>query len=219
MARCCGLHGCVMPRPPRGSALVALGLALSWMVSTTPVSAGPPIDLPVLPIDYAGAPPVDGRGFWVGQLKGGEWRVTGGRLGRDDRLTLDVEILPPAISVPLQPGPAILFGRLGLYGGSGGDVGAGSDVDRTVARVMPPCADPAACVFRTPITLPTHRLPRLAVQHPSATSWAAAGIGLTSSARTGRGAGSRSCRSVLGRSASRRDPNRRVDSDDARSTT
>ena len=65
-------------------------------------AAGPPIDLADLRIKYGYGPAMAGRGFWMGSPTGGEWRVTDGRLGEDRRLTLDVEVRPPAISVPLD---------------------------------------------------------------------------------------------------------------------
>ncbi len=158
--------------------LVLVPVVLGLLSQAAPVSAGPPIDLPRLPIDYDYATPMESHGYWVGTLRGGEWRVVGSQLSRGDRLTLDVEVRPPAISVPLESGPAVLFGRLGLTGGLGGDVGAGAPVPRLVAQVLPACPDPTDCVYRGSITLPTHLLPRLA-ERARAESWSAAEIGLT----------------------------------------
>jgi hypothetical protein len=145
----------------------------------TPVSAAPPIDLPRLDIDYEYAPPLDGRGYWVGDPEGGEWHVVGGGLDRDDRLTLEVVIRPPAISVPLEPGPAVLFGTVGLFGDAGGDVATGASVPRIVTTVLPACPDPTDCVYEGSITLPTDRLPRLAERVRNAEDWVSAVIGLT----------------------------------------
>ena len=163
---------------PRGLFVFVL-VILTVLTLTTPVSAGPPIDLPRLDIDYEYEPPLDGHGYWVGDPEGGEWRVVGGGLGRDDRLTLDLEVRPPAISVPLEPGPAVLFGTLGLYGDAGGDVATGASIPRIVATVLPACPDPADCVYRGSITLRTDRLPRLAEGVRNAEDWISAVIGLT----------------------------------------
>lgn len=158
--------------------LVLSSVVLGVSFPAAPVNAGPPIDLPELDIAYEYDPPLAGHGYWVGDSRGGEWRVVGGGLGDDDRMTLEVEVRPPAVSVPLEPGPAILFGTLGLYGSAGGDVGAGASVDRLVTRVLPACADPTDCVYRGSITLPTHRLPGMARRH-RAESWREAFVGLT----------------------------------------
>jgi hypothetical protein len=178
--------GVVSPTPRVGRrgawsrAVSALGLAV--LIATLligPASAGPPIDLPRLPIGYDYGPPLDARGYWVGDVNGGEWQVTGGGLGPDDRLTLDMEVRPPPISIPLDAGPAMLFARLTLFGDAGGDVGAGTTVRRMIATALPPCPDPADCVFRGSVTLPTHRLPRLALENRQAESWSAALVSLT----------------------------------------
>jgi hypothetical protein len=152
--------------------------AASIAVGGGPVSAGPPIDLKTLPIRYDYGPPLDGRGFWASGSLGGEWRVTGSRLGPDRRLTLDLEIRPAAISVPLEPGPAVLFAGLQLYGGLGGDVGTYAAVPGFVTAVLPACEDPADCVYRGSVTLETDRLPRLARIH-RAEGWGWADISLT----------------------------------------
>lgn len=159
--------------------LVLIVIVVALAIPAIPVSAGPPIDLPRLDIDYEYAPPLDGHGYWAGDPEGGEWRVVGGGLGRDDRLTLEVEIRPPDISVLLEPGPAVLFGSLGLYADAGGDVATGASVPRVVATVLPPCPDPTDCVYQGSITLPTHRLPRLAERVRNAEDWISAVIGLT----------------------------------------
>ena len=160
----------------RSPVLIAIVLVL--VVPAAPVSAGPPIDLPRLDIAYDYAPPLDGHGYWVGDPTRGKWRVTGGGLGRDDRLTLEVEVRPPEVSVPLEPGPAVLFGTPSLGGDAGGDMYAGARVPRLIARVLPACPDPADCVYRGSMTLPTHLLPDLAVR-TRAERWNAAVIGLT----------------------------------------
>ena len=159
--------------------LLLSSVVVGLVAPAAPVSAGPAIDLPRLDIHYDYDPPLDGHGYWVGDPQGGEWRVVGGGLDRDDRLTLEVEIRPPAISVPLEPGPAVLFGTVGLFGDAGGDVATGASVPRTLASVLPPCPDPADCVYRGSITLPTDRLPRLAERVRNAEDWISAVIGLT----------------------------------------
>jgi hypothetical protein len=142
------------------------------------VAAGPPIDLADLRIKYGYGPAMAGRGFWMGSPTGGEWRVTDGRLGEDPRLTLDVEVRPPAISVPLDAGPAVLFATMELDGGTGGDVGASVRLSRIAAVVLPPCADAADCVYRGSITLDTGVLPGVAARHTDA-SWGSVSIGLS----------------------------------------
>ncbi len=159
---------------PRLLILVIAGL----LTLSTSAIAGPSIDLLRLRIDYGYAPPLDSHGYWVGEPQGGEWRVVGSRFNPGGRLTLDVEVRPPTISVPLESGPAMLFGRLALGGGYGGDVGAEVLVGRLSAQVMPACFDPSDCVYRGSITLPTHVLPALTEQHPDA-SWGSAVIGLS----------------------------------------
>jgi hypothetical protein len=161
---------------PRSLALSAVVLSLT--IPAAPVSAGPPIDLPRLDIQYEYDPPLDSHGYWVGDPKGGEWRVVDSRLGPAGFLTLDLEVRPPAVSVPLESGPAVLFGRVGLEGGIGGDVGAGAEVPRTVAQVVAPCPEQTDCVYRGSITLPTDRLPGLAARYPEA-GWSSAVISLT----------------------------------------
>jgi hypothetical protein len=120
--------------------LVLSSVVLGLAIPAAPVSAGPPIDLPKLDILYEYDPPLNSHGYWVGQSRGGEWRVVDGRLGPAGRLTLDLEVRPPAISVPLEPGPAVLFGRLAL-GDAGGDMHAGASVPGTVERVLQACPD------------------------------------------------------------------------------
>ena len=107
--------GACQPRPTREGVahasrgpellLVLVTVVLALAILSTPVSAGPAIDLPRLDIAYEYAPPLDGHGHLGGRTPhGGRWRVVGGGLGDDDRLTLELEIRPPAISVPLEPG-------------------------------------------------------------------------------------------------------------------
>lgn len=126
----------------------------------TVVTAGPPLDLADLTIKYLSDGPRLGTGYSVSDPRG-TWTILGGTLGRDDRMTLDVEIRPPAPSVPLDAGPAILFGMISLAGDAGGDVGVNVHVRRVVVQVLPPC-DPTDCVHRIAVTLPTHLLVRMA---------------------------------------------------------
>ena len=66
--------------------LVLVSVVLSLTSLAVPVSAGPLIDLPRVPIVYDYATPLESHGYWVGTPRGGEWRVVGsqlrGQLGR-----------------------------------------------------------------------------------------------------------------------------------------
>ncbi|MEA2545981.1 MAG: hypothetical protein QOI09_1254, partial [Chloroflexota bacterium] len=79
----------------------------------------------------------DGR-----QGEQGQWQLLHGRL-RADALDLTFKIEPPRVRLPVQPGPAVLYGGLHLFGDAGGDVATGQWVDSLVAVTLPPCANPA----------------------------------------------------------------------------
>jgi hypothetical protein len=142
------------------SFLPAVLAAASIVFGAGPALAAPPVDLSELPLAYLADGPRLIAGY-QGADAPGDWSVTGGGLDADDRLTLDIEIRLDPLSVPLDPGPAVLFGGVTLAGDAGGDVGVNVPARRIVTQILPPC-DPADCVHRTSITLPTDRLARLA---------------------------------------------------------
>jgi len=93
----------------------------------------------------------DGR-----QGEQGRWELVGGRLGAAT-LDLTFKIDPPRVALPVQPGPAVLYGALHLFGDAGGDVATGGWVDSFVAVTLPPCAD-AACQSTANVALPLRDL-------------------------------------------------------------
>jgi hypothetical protein len=93
----------------------------------------------------------DGR-----QGEPGSWELLGGRLGAE-AVELTVRIQPPGVGLPVQAGPAVLFGGLFLSGDAGGDMATGQWVDSFVAETLAPCpGDP--CRFAARISLPVHDL-------------------------------------------------------------
>jgi hypothetical protein len=93
----------------------------------------------------------DGR-----QGEQGQWELLHGRVGAD-ALELTFRIQSPGTRLPLQSGPAVLFGALHLFGDAGGDMATGQWVDSFVSVTLPPCAD-AACRYTADIALPLHDL-------------------------------------------------------------
>lgn len=83
----------------------------------------------------------------------GTWRLEAGRIEAGDiRLRLVIE--PPARALPVQSGPAVLFGGLSLFGDAGGDMATGEQVDALASVVLPPCDD-AGCRYVAEIAIPT----------------------------------------------------------------
>lgn len=156
--------------------LVFLVNGLLFTGAAGTASASQPIDLRSFPIEYGYASSIDGRGSWMETAPGGEWRVTAGAFD-DGSLTLQVEVEAPEISIPLEPGPAVLLGTLVLRGGRG-EVGSEVAVRRVTASVLPACADSTACTYAGSITLPTELVPRLAARHPGR-GWYLLSIDLT----------------------------------------
>ena len=74
---------------------------------------------------------------------------------RDGKLTLHLLIKPGPTTLPLDPGPAAIFGTLSLGGESHSDVGGPSEQGPVESAAVRPCADTSACVYRARITLPT----------------------------------------------------------------
>ena len=93
----------------------------------------------------------DGR-----QGEPGRWDLVQGRL-HADALELRFRIQPPRVGLSVQPGPAVLFGALHLFGDAGGDMATGQWVKSFVAVTLPPCADDA-CVYTADIALPVNDL-------------------------------------------------------------
>jgi len=86
------------------------------------------------------------------QREQGRWELVGGRLGATT-LDLTFKIDPPRVGLPVQPGPAVLYGALHLFGDAGGDVATGGWADSFVAVTLAPCAE-AACQYTANIALP-----------------------------------------------------------------
>jgi hypothetical protein len=119
------------------------------LAAATPVAAAAPIDVDELSLSYRTG---DWRlthplGFWQLQKPRVSWSVERGRLRPDGRLELVVGITPPAQSLLLEPGPAILFASLDL-GGDGGSVGVGARVGRPIHVRTRPCAKREVCELR-----------------------------------------------------------------------
>lgn len=165
----------------RSSAIV-LVLVLAAFVGVIagpalPARAASPLDVAHLRFEY-GSGFAAPSGYWVGTVTGGEWAVTGSRFHRNGRLTLSLEIRPPQPSLPLDPGPAVLFASLMLSGGYGGDVGAEVASGPIVHQRVDACPDPADCVYRTRITLRTDTLAATARRNP-VPGWSGAVVALT----------------------------------------
>jgi hypothetical protein len=105
----------------------------------------------------------------------GAWTVTDVRYA-DKAADLHVRVDPPAWSLPVEAGPAVLFTTLSLMGGVGGDVGY-QRVVSIGSTPLPACSsDP--CVFETDVHVDLSRLPRIARQVDGFVSPSAA-IGFT----------------------------------------
>jgi hypothetical protein len=129
------------------SVIAAIALAM-------PVDAAEPLaDAPfsVAAESLFGEARNDGR-----QGEQGAWELLEGRLA-NDALHLTFRIEPPRHTLPVEPGPAVLFGGLNLFGDAGGDMGAGMQVDSLAIETLPPCSD-RACQYDVEIALPVDDL-------------------------------------------------------------
>jgi hypothetical protein len=132
---------------------VATVAALAWPLT---VAAAEPDDLADAPF-AVGVDQLfteaqnDGR-----QGERGSWELVEGRLGAGG-LRLDLGIEAPLVELPVDPGPAVLFGGLNLFGDAGGDVGAGARVDALAAVTLTTCRT-NPCRYETTITIPTDDL-------------------------------------------------------------
>ncbi len=176
MARVIGARA----RPWIASIAMVLCLATVNALMSPPIVAKAPVDTDELTLDYRGW---DGRitrplGYWWEQGSGGEWWVERANLRPDGRLTLHLAIDPIETTVPLDPGPAVLFASAHLSG-DGGSVGLGARVGKPVHVTTRPCRGSQRCEMRANVVLPTHRLESAAagVRHPA--TWHALGVNLT----------------------------------------
>lgn len=87
---------------------------------------------------------------------GGRWELLEGRLAKD-ALRLTFRIRAPSHELPVEPGPAVLFGGLRLWGDAGGDMGAGETVDSFAAVTLDPCLG-MDCLLVATIDLPINDL-------------------------------------------------------------
>ena len=126
---------------------------------------------PLLPLaDYGLVFGDNATGLWGGQhgdqrdggtdpVTLGSWTATDVRYA-DRAVDLHVRVEPPAWSLPVEAGPAVLFTTLSLMGGLGGDVGY-QRVVSVGSTPLPPCSsDP--CAFETDVHIDLAKLPRIA---------------------------------------------------------
>jgi hypothetical protein len=104
----------------------------------------------------------EGGLFWEARNDGrqgahGDWALLEGHLG-PRVLHLKLRIEPPWNGLPVDAGPAVLFGGLSLYGDAGGDVATGGRVRSLAAVTIAPCQGPG-CQSEVEIDLPVDDLP------------------------------------------------------------
>lgn len=164
--------------------LVRRTLALSVLASLIAApGAGAQRDLPDLP-DY---PLIigDPASYWQVSpgaenpdvfAAGATWNVVASPI-EGDTVDLRVLVVAPAVSLPVAPGPAVLYTAVALGGGFAGDVGYGRLVS-VEPTSLPACTgDP--CVFETTVSADLRRLPRIARRVPRLkTVWAEVGFTL-----------------------------------------
>jgi hypothetical protein len=130
-----------------------LGLIAATAMAPSARAAGPVVNIPfgVATDQLFNESRNDGR-----QREQGRWELVGGRLGAAT-LDLTFKIDPPRVGLPVQPGPAVLYAALHLFGDAGGDVATGGWADSFVAVTVAPCAE-AACQDIANIALPLRDL-------------------------------------------------------------
>jgi hypothetical protein len=100
----------------------------------------------------------------------GAWSVTPSPIA-DGVLDLHVRLEAPAVPLPVEPGPAVLYTTVALSGGTGGDVGFGRFV--SVEPTFLPACTGEPCAFEADVSADLRRLPEIAAHHPRlTTAWA-----------------------------------------------
>jgi hypothetical protein len=139
------------PRFRRSLALLGATMLMVGIAAAPASGAGPLAEVPFVVSDTGlfGAPSAGGgmghKGSWAFE----RGRMTGGNL------ELHLEVDPPAQTLPVRSGPAVLFAELLLYGTPGGDIGMERALPPIGATEIPACADDAACHYSVDISVPT----------------------------------------------------------------
>lgn len=148
-------------------AAAALAIVLVGALGTSSVPAqGATIPAPArLPLDFNEEAIRQDNNDGLVWDRTGTWQTTHIAY-HPGRLTMTVRVTPPATGLPGRSGPAVLFGRLSLFGGPGGDIGWEKQVGPTVWAALPTCDQESACTYTGQITLATEGLYRAVTQLP-----------------------------------------------------